>query len=281
MSTYVRREHTVETQKVVRFSGEGAYQGSTKDKPDLPPSCLEETPTTLELYEREGRTEVEEFDVTFPNEFVLAEQLPEPTQEEVRTDGVTFCWTPYEEALTVAGPLTRRVLTAMRPYITGWKRNVYVDSKIQYFEPGDLPVDSQLWHVDGVTNKRKERAARFGWRSVHDLRARFDTGVAPFYLAYQSSTHCATRFVRGPLRVRVPELIPSFDVLDAAVRAARPREFVQPAGSIISFDGQQLHEAVPAEEAGWRLWVRLTETDREIRVDPAMLDCYGTVFRTR
>lgn len=285
MNPCVIRSHTVETQKVEYFTGEGAYHGSVlKPRPVAPPTkppVREATPTTVERYEREGRTVVEEFDAEFPNAYRLMAQLPVPTQEQIPTDGVEFCWVTLEEALAIAGPVTRGVLLTMCRNITGRKRHVYVDSKIQYFEPGDLPVDSKLWHVDGVTAVRDpERTGRFGWRIVQDLRARFDGEEPPLYQAYQSSHHCATEFIDRPLQVRIPELMPRFDGLDFAVRAADPRVVVQPAGSIVAFNGLSLHRAVPATAPGWRLWVRLTETDREIVVDPAMLDCYGTVFRT-
>jgi hypothetical protein len=283
MTTWARRDHTIAAQKVSPFTGEGAYHGSTRPKPAsaLPPPALtpESTPTTVDRYCSEGRTAVADFDARFPNAYRVLAQLEAPSQEEVRRDGVVFCWATLDEAIAVAGPITRAVLLAMRPHVSGSKRHVYVDSKIQYFAPGDLPVDSELWHVDGVTAVRDARAQHFGWRIAHDLRARVEGADGPRYLAYQSSTHCATRFAGGPLTVRVPELMPSFDGLDSAVRAAAPPERVHGAGEIVAFDGLSLHRAVRATEAGWRLWLRLTETDREIRVDPTMIDCYGTVFR--
>lgn len=286
MSTWIRRDHTIASQKVAAFTGEGAYHGSTRPRPrpagTSPAAPVPEAvPTTLERYVQQGRAAIDEFDALFPNRYRVVAQLPVPTQEEVRRDGVTFCWTPLHEALSVAGPLTREVLEAMRPHVTGRKRYTYVDSKIQFFEEGDLAVDSQLWHVDGITAVRDERARGFGWHILHDLRARVDGEEGPLYMAYQSSSHCATRFLDRPLRLRVPELLPSFDVLDAAVRGAAPPEVVQPPGSIVAFDGLSLHQAVQATAPGWRLWLRLTETDREIRLDEAALQCYGTVFRTR
>jgi hypothetical protein len=286
MSTWIDRERTVEGQKVQPFTGEGAYHGSTKPKarPTVAPTSRESTPRTLERYEREGRSEVSLFDARFANRCRLLTQLPVPTQEQVRRDRVTFCWTPIEEALAVAGPVSRVVLGVMLRHLSGRKRHAYVDSKLQYFQPGDLPVDSQLWHPDGVTAVRDpERVRRFGWPIVHDLRARFDEDDdPPLYMAYQSSSHCATQFLERPLTVRVPELLRSFDALDEVVRAAPlgrgPVD--HPAGGVVGYDGLTLHRAVPAVESGWRVWIRVTETDREIVVDPSMLDCYGTVFRT-
>ena len=78
----------------------------------------------------------------------------------------------------------------------------------------------------------------------------------------------------------MPALIPNFDGLDQMVRAQDPASVAQPAGAIIRFDGLSLHRAVAASEAGWRLWIRCVETDREVHVGPNIIECYGTVFRT-
>lgn len=282
MNPWTRREHTEAGQKVSTFTGEGAYHGSVKRPPGEEPTDIvrEARPTTLNLHNLRGTSEIVSFDAAFPNAYRLMTQLPVPTQEEVRTEGVEFCWTPLDEAIKVAGPVTRGVLQSMRRHVSGTKRFTYVDSKIQFFQRGDLPVDSMLWHVDGVTAVRGPRAQRLGFDILHDMRARLEGEAPPRYMAYQSSYHCATEFLERPLTVHIPELVPSFDYLDLAVRATAPRVTVQPAGSVVAFNGLSLHRAVPATAPGWRLWVRLTETDREIVVDPAMLDCYGTVFRT-
>ena len=80
--------------------------------------------------------------------------------------------------------------------------------------------------------------------------------------------------------MRLPELIPTFDLLDVRVRALSPSLVAQPAASIVAFDGLSLHRAVAAISPGWRLWIRCTETDHEIRLNPSLVDCYGTVFRS-
>lgn len=283
MNPWTRREHTEAGQKVSPFTGEGAYHGSTKPRPpDSAPAPVvaESCPATLDRYDRDGVGAIASFDASFPNAYRLMTQLPVPGHEDVRTEGVEFCWTPLDEAIKVAGPVTRVVLKAMQRHVSGTKRFAYVDSKIQFFQRGDLPVDSMLWHVDGVTAVRGPRAQRLGFDILHDMRARLEGGEPPRYMAYQSSYHCATEFLERPLVAHIPELVPNFDYLDLAVRATTPRTTVQPAGSVVAFNGLSLHRAVPATAPGWRLWVRLTETDREIVVDPAMLDCYGTVFRT-
>ena len=79
----------------------------------------------------------------------------------------------------------------------------------------------------------------------------------------------------------MPELIPNFDELDHKVRALDPAWLAQPAGAIVRFDGLSLHRAVAAHDAGWRLWVRCVETDREVVLDRSIIECYGTVFRTQ
>lgn len=284
--THLRSEHTIETQKVAPFTGEGAYHGSTKRRTTAkpagpPPPIVEEmAPATLADYPADGSRAIATFEAHFPNVYVLERQLPVPTQEAVRTDGVVFCWCPLEEAIAEAGPLTRRVLEAMRELVVGDKRFVYVDSKIQYFEPGDVPVDSQHWHVDGSIVARGPKVEALGHNLLHDMKARLTSErVPPRYLAYQSSDHCATVFATEPVTMTMPELVPSFDGLDAEIRALAPPCASQPPASIVRTDGLSLHRADAATAPGWRLWVRLVETDREVVLDHAIIECYGTVFR--
>jgi hypothetical protein len=283
--TLLRGEHTRATQKVAPFTGEGAYHGSTRRR--APPRAAapapvidEMAPETLRGLPLDGTASIADFAATFSNLYVVERTLPTPTQEEVRGDGVVFCWCPLEDALAAAGPLTRRVLEAMEGLVVGDKRFIYVDSKIQYFEPGDVPVDSQHWHVDGSIVARGPAVEALGHNLLHDMRARLTSGrVPPRYLAYQSSDHCATLFLDAPVTVVIPELVPTFDGLDAAVRALDPPPVSQPPASIVRTDGRSLHRATAATAAGWRLWVRVVETDREVLLDTSIIDCYNTVFR--
>ena len=283
--TIVKRTHSIDDQKIALFTGEGAYHGSTKPRsqparPAPPPLVDEMRPTTLEAYAAAGTRHIGEFDATFPYHYELKARLPVPTQEEIAQDGVTFCWCPIDEAIAEAGPLSRRVLQEMSKHLQRRKRFVYIDSKIQWFEPGDTPVDSRHWHVDGSIAVRDERVQALGHRLLHDMRARLGGSAAPpTYLAYQSSTHCATQFVTAPLSLRMPDLIPNFDDLDLRVRSVDPPCDSQPASSIVAFDGLSLHRAVAAHSAGWRLWIRCSESDHEVQLNPSIVDCYGTVFR--
>jgi len=292
-ATYQHKARSIAAQVVAPFTGEGAYHGSTKPRARAAAPAtaaaevvLEMRATTLEAL-APGEA-IPELDALFPNRCETVATLPIPSQDEVRSDGVTFCWCPLEQAIPVAGPLTRQVLVAMREHLGGHKRYVYIDSKIQYFEPGDVPVDSQHWHVDGsisVRGPEVERLARAAAPGaihgvLHDMKARLcGPAVPPRYLSYQSSTHCATAFVAEPVRLRLPALIPNFDELDREVRALDPAVIAQPAAAIVCFDGLSLHRAVAASEAGWRLWIRCVETDRQVHLDADIIECYGTVFR--
>lgn len=287
MSASKHQRHSIDTQKVAPFTGEGAYHGSTKPRPALPaaagapPPLVEEMrPRTVERYAASGARVIDSFDATFPNLFEIVSQLPIPTQDEIRNDGVTFVWAPFDQALAEAGPLTRRVLEEMQKHLLGTKRHIYIDSKIQHFEAGDVPVDSRHWHVDGSITARGATIDQFGFSLVHDMKARLEApDLSPRLLAYQSSDHCATQFVTAPVTLRLGELIANFDELDERVRALNPACKAQPPASIVRFDGLSLHRAVAAKDAGWRLWVRCMETDREILLNPSIIECYGTVFR--
>lgn len=287
MNTYLRQSRSVADQPVAPFTGEGAYHGSTKPRPapareaDESPVVAEMQPLTLAHYSATEPRDIASFTAHFPNLHETLVTLPIPTQEAIRDDGVTFCWCPFDVALREAGPLTRSVLAAMQPHLSGRKRYVYIDSKIQYFRPGDIPVDSQHWHVDGTIVARDERVRRLGHAQLHDMRARLEgPAEPPTYLSYQSSEHCATLFVTAPVSLPLPELIANFDDLDRQVRALDPPSASQPAGAIVRFDGRSLHRAIAAHDAGWRLWVRAAETDRRVELSASIIECYGMVYRT-
>jgi hypothetical protein len=113
------------------------------------------------------------------------------------------------------------------------------------------------------------------------MKARLQGPAAPpKYLTYQSSQHCATLFATEPIALRLPALIANFDELDRMVRGLDPACEPQPAAAIVRFDGLSLHRAVAAREAGWRLWVRCVETDRQVQLTASIIECYGAVFRT-
>jgi hypothetical protein len=283
-ATSLQKPRSIATQVVVPFTGEGAYHGSTKPRgqaaaprPSLPP--VDEMAATS-LDELGSGEHIDRFDAVFPNRTETLAQLPVPSQEAIRDDAVTFCWCPLEQAIAEAGPVTRQVLVEMREHLDGRKRHVYIDSKIQYFERGDVPVDSQHWHVDGSITARGPAVERLGHGVLHDMKARLlGPASPPTYLTYQSSQHCATLFVSEPVTLRLPALIPNFDELDRMVRALDPAWASQPAAAIVRFDGLSLHRAVAASEAGWRLWIRCVETDRQVQLDTNIIECYGTVFR--
>src|SRR3989344_2344426 len=289
MNTYLKLERTEQAQKIAAFTGEGAYHGSTKNRDSSVsemryiPEVAEMLPSTLANYAANAKNEktaFAKFTARFSNRYKVGKVLPIPTQEVIRNDAVTFCWCPLEQAIREAGPLTKSVLQEMEKDLERKKKFVYIDSKIQYFEAGDLPVDSKLWHVDGTIAVRDLRVQELGLTLLHDMKARMlGSAAPPKYLAYQSSYHCATEFVTEPISVTLPDFIPHFEGLDHLVRELNPTILAQPAGSIVSFDGFSLHRAVPAQAAGWRLWVRAVETDREVNLNSSIINCYGTVFR--
>ncbi len=286
MNTSLKQSRSVAAQQVARFTGEGAYHGSTRARPAPAPAPAaapevdEMRALSFAKYDSRDDRSIDTFAAVFPNRFEPLATLPVPSQQAITDDAVTFCWCPLGEAVQAAGPVTRSVLEAMQRLLTGRKKYVYIDSKIQHFSPGDVPVDSQHWHVDGTIAVRDERAQRLGHALLHDMRARLEgPAEPPTYLSYQSSEHCATLFAAAPVALTLPELIANFDDLDRQVRALAPASVAQPAGAIVRFDGLSLHRAVAASDAGWRLWIRCVETDRRALLTSSIIDCYGTVYR--
>lgn len=283
MNTFLKATKTETSQKTAAFTGEGAYHGSTKNTnaPQAPVAEVAEfIPYTLQKYADKKLNNFGIFKAKFPNLYDIKSILPMPSQEEVRNDDVTFVWCPIDQAIKEAGLLTKSVLLEMEKHLEHKKKFVYIDSKIQYFQTGDLAVDSKLWHVDGTIAIKDQRAKDLGYSILHDMHARM-TGFAdpPTYMAYQSSLHCATQFVVEPMEVYLADCIPNFNVLDEIVSQNNPVVESQPAGSIVRFNGLSLHRAVPATADGWRLWIRCVETDREVKLNSSIIECYGTVFK--
>lgn len=281
MYTILKTEKTESNQKLAKFTGEGAYHGSSQTKVGaMSPEIASEVPQVILQHLATQKKRFDEFDAEFPNFYEIKESLGVPTQQQVQSDGVVFVWCEFDQAVKEAGPLTKRVLEAMEPHLKRDKKFIYVDSKIQFFKRGDLPVDSSLWHIDGSIAIRDERALSFGYTLLHDMKTRMTNGLEPNrYLAYQSSEHCRTEFLTEPVTIPLPECIPNFDILDARVKDSPFNHVSQPAGTIVAFDGISLHRAIPAIADGWRLWIRVVETDKEVKLNSSIINCYGTVFR--
>jgi len=282
MNTFLKSERTKENQKVATFSGEGAYHGSSKPKEYIIPVIEEPEvlPIYLMEYVKRNSSDFGKFKAEFTNDWLVEKRLDYPTDNQIINDGVTFVWCPIKEAIQEAGPLTKQILQEMENLLSGRKKYTYIDSKIQFFQKGDLPVDSKLWHIDGSIAIRDSRAQQLGYSLLHDMKSRLmGPAKPPLYMAYQSSEHCATQFVRNPISIELPDCIPSFDLLDKLVKECDPEYWPQSAASIVRFDGLSLHRAFPATANGWRLWVRCIETDREVKLEHSIIECYGSVFR--
>jgi len=272
-------------QLVRDYTGEGAYHGSTKPRPQtvLNPFGVPETdPTTFGKYAGLSPRVFDTFTATLSDVYAETDHLPIPSQEALEAEkDTTFVWRPFDRAIEEAGPVTREVLQAMRPRLRRKKRYCYVDSKIQWFEPGDVAVDSHHLHLDGTIVIRGEFAEKLGYDLLHDMRARLlGGGRPPEYLSYQSSAHCATQFVTEPFQMEVPDFIPDFQEFHQRVLAANPVIKSQPAASIVRSNGKSVHTAVHATAPGWRLWLRAMETDRYIPITASeVTDCYRAVYR--
>ena len=114
MRTFLRQERSVATQQVARFTGEGAYHGSTRARPTAGPAAAlapvveEMRPRSLERYDAAGVREIASFTARFPNRHEVLARLPVPDQEAIRADGVRG----FFEATTSNGAIDARVLEA-------------------------------------------------------------------------------------------------------------------------------------------------------------------------
>lgn len=224
------------------------------------------------------RYEFPEFDAHFPNQMLVLDQLRVPSQDEIRREPLNLSWCPIDEAMEKMGPCGRSVVKAMMPHLQRKKRYAFVDLKLQYFKAGDSPVDSLHWHCDGTIWIEDERSAKLGYVMLHDMYARLNHPSPPTYLMYHTADFCATQFVAEPLTLRIPKCIPGFQEFDRLVNSKAPAIKATLPGQIVAFDGFSIHRAVPAKKDGWRLWIRVKETDHFTAAKASARE-YGAVFR--
>lgn len=217
------------------------------------------------------------FFMDFDNAMTRHEVLEPPTEAALMSEP-TYRAVEFNDVLRSCGDYTRYVLGRMEAHLKGNRRFTYVDSKIQYLRIGDAPVDSLYWHIDGCVYVPEKIVRRFGYVQLFDLYARSISSSNPTFLSFLTSADCATEYVRDPMRIEVPKCFEWYDVLDALVKAREPRTVSQTPCQVVSFGSKSLHRAVPAKKEGWRLWIRITETDCRQRTHEGVDN--NTVFST-
>lgn len=199
---------------------------------------------------------------------VLGRSIPTPSQDQIE-EIPNIRQASVEDAIEHGGPVLAATLSAMN--LRGDRRHIIVDTKVHLLMPGWIPAIPG-WHTDGVPRGAQMDPAGKG---EPNLAAQADGRVtSPRYHLLVTGEHCPTRFLSGPINLDIPLDVGAdlYKVMTAqvgaAVAAGHPT-FTTPDSTVVEWDWWNVHTAQQASGRGWRLLVRVTETDHiPPRVDP-------------
>ena len=165
-----------------------------------------------------------------------------------------------DKAVLFGGPLVRACVEDA-PLI-GDRKHVIVDTKVSLLMPGWMPAIPG-WHTDGVPRGSHHDPAAADTPSMAEQQRQADGGYFPRYHSIIVGTDCPTEFLDNPLTLDLEhgeseelyaEMTRLVDAGGHVVTAPRPDEWV-------SWDWWTIHQATVAKHRGWRLLIRVTESD--------------------
>lgn len=176
-----------------------------------------------------------------------------------------FRQAPLHQAALLGGPLLQRALETVP--LAGDRDNVFIDTKVSYLMPGWIP-SIPGWHTDGVPRGPERNPAGKGEPNLDAQEELTEQGVTPRYHTMTiGSADCPTRFAVDPIELLLPgstrELYAETTRLMGVKQSGDdPVEVIEPGnGEWVSWDWWQLHAAISSRSVGWRLLIRVTETD--------------------
>lgn len=180
-----------------------------------------------------------------------------------------------QNAVLFGGPAVRRCLE--QAPIVGDHTHVHVDTKVSLLLPGFIPAIPG-WHTDGVPRRNVEpvgddavisaSASNTGAPSLASQALLEARGYRPRFHTIHVGNDCPTRFMRYPCAMTLAHDNDSdlYREISVNVNAAKHLEqdaFLDaPLGQWMSWDWWNIHTATPAETRGWRLLIRVTESDQ-------------------
>lgn len=206
---------------------------------------------------------------------VLGNSIEDPSQDAIE-GSLNLRQVSLEDAMRYGGPITREALGVMN--FVGDRKNIIVDTKVHFLMPGMIPAIPG-WHTDGVPRGTELDPAGAGKPSITAQIEADERGItAPRYHLLVTGTHCPTRFMENPFRVKVvdgPDLYKklSMEVNTAIAQAGKHHKPVMvdtPASTVVTWDWWNIHQAQESMGRGWRYLIRVAETDYiEPRTNPA------------
>lgn len=164
-------------------------------------------------------------------------------------------------AVLFGGPLLRKLLESAP--ITGSHKNIFVDTKVSMLMPGWWPAIPG-WHTDGVPRGVEGNPLGSGNPSLPAQAERHLDGYRPRYHTLHVGNDCATEFIDDVLRLQIvhdtdPEMYAEMTRLVNELESVCTIRAEQ--GQWMSWDWWNIHQATQATSRGWRLLVRVTESD--------------------
>lgn len=167
-----------------------------------------------------------------------------------------------DDAIRFGGELTRQALQACD--ITGDRRYITVDTKIHMLMPGMLP-GIPGWHTDGVPRHR-DGSPEAGGKPLLDLQQLIESyGEGPRFHLLVTGKHCSTEFFTEEVDLNLPSTARLYAEMtrevDKLVAGDLKPTLTAPDSTWVDWDWWNIHRAVPANAAGWRFLIRVTESN--------------------
>lgn len=182
-----------------------------------------------------------------------------PSQAEVEATP-TLRRASLEAATLFGGPVVRAALEQCP--LQGDRPHVLVDTKVTLLMPGWFPAIPG-WHTDGVPRGKNRNPAGTG---APDLSAQ-TVEEGPRFHTIVLGLDNLTRFLRDPITLDIDhdtdrDLYKEVSHKVNAQLVSLENPFVpHTTGQWLSWGHWNLHSATPSDGRGWRLLVRVTESD--------------------
>ncbi|AMS02617.1 hypothetical protein BJD55_gp149 [Gordonia phage Yvonnetastic] len=182
-----------------------------------------------------------------------------------------------KDAVLFGGPAIQQLLTYAP--IVGDRKHIFVDTKVSMLMPGWMPAIPG-WHTDGVPRGDENDPAGTGdpnlARQLEERSPQFHTIIA--------GIPCLTEFLGGmhildlkhdrssKLYTEMNNLVEKF-LSEGVWETVKPHPLVWS-----SWDWWQIHRATPSTVRGWRLLIRITESDTVPPADTNFIRTQNQVY---
>lgn len=182
----------------------------------------------------------------FTGEVTKGDTVSSPSQQVIEATPV-LRQAGLEKAVIYGGPAVRALLETAP--VVGDRKHIVVDTKTTMLMPGWLPAIPG-WHTDGVPRPDKKP------------RLDLQEGDGPRYHLVTVGLDNPTEFVSESLSIDLE----NYDNADLYAELTRKIEALQPETVSyherwVSWSWWNIHRATTATDRGWRLLIRVTESD--------------------